>query len=135
MFYRGHCVQSYLNFRQVLISWSSHPLQENTCARFSLLKFAVLRSATLLKKKLCHRCFPVNFAKFFKTLFLQSTSGQRLWHRCFPVKFAKFLRTPLHRTSPGDYFWHALSFLLVLDSFAEERYFNVINSLFFSIWK
>ena len=23
---------------------------------------------------------------------------KRLWHRCFPVNFAKFLRTPFHRT-------------------------------------
>ena len=28
---------------------------------------------------------------------------KRLWHRCFPVNFAKFLRTPFYRTSPGDY--------------------------------
>ena len=26
-----------------------------------------LRSATLLKKRLWHRCFPVNFAKFLRT--------------------------------------------------------------------
>ena len=25
--------------------------------------------ATLLKKRLCHRCFPVNFAKFLRTAF------------------------------------------------------------------
>ena len=29
----------------------------------------VLRPATLLKKRLWHRCFPVNFAKFLRTLF------------------------------------------------------------------
>ena len=45
-------------------------------------KVASLRLATLLKK--------------------------RLWHRCFPVKFAKFLRTPFYRTPPNDYFWKAL---------------------------
>ena len=33
------------------------------------------RSATLLKKRLQHRCFPVNFAKFIKTHFLLNTSG------------------------------------------------------------
>ena len=33
-----------------------------------------LRSATLLKKRLWHRCFPVNFAKFL-TPFLQNTSS------------------------------------------------------------
>ena len=34
-----------------------------------------LRLATLLEKRLRHRCFPVNFAKFLKTSFLYSTSG------------------------------------------------------------
>ena len=29
-----------------------------------------LRPATLLKKRLWHRCFPVNFAKFLRTPFL-----------------------------------------------------------------
>ena len=35
--------------------------QENTCGP---------KPATLLKKKLWHRCFPVNFAKFLRTPFL-----------------------------------------------------------------
>ena len=38
-------------------------------------KVAVLRPGTLLKKKLWYRCFPVNFAKFLRTLFLQNTFG------------------------------------------------------------
>ena len=33
-------------------------------------KIAGLRTATLLTKRLWHRCFPVNFAKFLRTLFL-----------------------------------------------------------------
>ena len=33
-------------------------------------KVAGLRPATLLKKRLCHRCCPVNFAKFLRTPFL-----------------------------------------------------------------
>ena len=33
------------------------------------LIFAGLRRATFLKKRLCHRCFPVNFSKFLKTHF------------------------------------------------------------------
>ena len=32
-------------------------------------KAAGLRPATLLKKRLWHRCFPVNFAKFLRTPF------------------------------------------------------------------
>ena len=41
-------------------------------------KVAGLRSATSLKKRLWHRCFPVNFAKFLRTSFLQNTSGRLL---------------------------------------------------------
>ena len=39
-----------------------------------LNKVAGLRSATLLRKRLWHRCFPVNFAKFIRSPFLQNTS-------------------------------------------------------------
>ena len=50
--------------------------QENTCARVSFFKkVAGLRPATLLKKRLCHRCFPVNLAKFLRTPF----SIEHLW--------------------------------------------------------
>ena len=54
------------------------------------------QSATLSNKRLWHRCFPVNFAKFPRTPFLQNTSGRHLLnfslrcgfsevatHRCF----------------------------------------------------
>ena len=41
-------------------------------------KVAGLMSATLLKKRLWHRCFPVNFAKFLRTSFSQNTSGRLL---------------------------------------------------------
>ena len=49
--------------------------------RFSHQKYSmknVLRPATLLKKRLWERCFPVNFAKFLRTPFLQNTSGRLL---------------------------------------------------------
>ena len=36
---------------------------------------ADLRPATLLKQRLWHRCFPVNFEKFLKTAFLT----EHLW--------------------------------------------------------
>ena len=56
--------------------------QENTCARVCFF----LRPATLFKKRLWHRCFPVNFVNFpLLALTLR---------RCFYVDFAKFLRTP-----------------------------------------
>ena len=37
------------------------------CKSLFFNKVAGLRPETLLKKRLCHRCFPVNFVKFLKT--------------------------------------------------------------------
>ena len=46
--------------------------------RQSLFFNKVAATATLLKKRLLHRCFPVNFAKFLQTPFSQKTSGRLL---------------------------------------------------------
>ena len=48
------------------------------CQSLFFKKVAVLRPATLLKKKLSHRCFPVNFTKFLRARFSQNTFGQLL---------------------------------------------------------
>ena len=42
---------------------------------FSSIPNCGLGPATLFKKRLWHRCFPVNFAKFLRRSFLQNTSG------------------------------------------------------------
>ena len=54
---------------------SSQNSQENTCARVSFLIKLQEAPATLLKKRLWHRCFPVNFAKFLRTAFF----AEHLW--------------------------------------------------------
>ena len=43
-------------------------------------------------------------------------SKKRLWQRCFPVYFAKFLRTPFLQNISGGFFWklHIYSYLLIL---------------------
>ena len=46
---------------------------KHQCQSLFLNKVAGLMSATLLKKRLWHRCFPVNFAKFLRTAFLYRT--------------------------------------------------------------
>ena len=51
---------------------------KHLCQSLFFNKVAGLRSATLLKKRLWHRCFPVNFAKFLKTPFSHNTSGRLL---------------------------------------------------------
>ena len=43
-----------------------------------LFEFCRLKPATLLKKRLWHRCFAVNFVKFLRTPFLQNSSGRLL---------------------------------------------------------
>ena len=42
---------------------------KHLCPRLFFNKVAGLRPATLLKKRLWHRCFPVNFAKFLRIPF------------------------------------------------------------------
>ena len=51
---------------------------KHLCQSLFLNKVAGLSPATLFKKRLWHMCFPVNFVKFLKTLFLQNTSERLL---------------------------------------------------------
>ena len=49
------------------------------CQSLFFNKVAGLRHATLLKKRLWHRCFPVNCAKSRKTLFYRTPSDDCFW--------------------------------------------------------
>ena len=51
---------------------------KNLCQILFFNKAAGLRPATLIKKRLWHRCFPVSFLKFLRTPFIQNTSGRLL---------------------------------------------------------
>ena len=71
---------------------------KHLCQSLFLNKVAGMRPATLLKKKLWHRCFPVNFAKFQRTPFLHNTSGRLLLKKALvTLKLSK---------SPG---WNSIS--------------------------
>ena len=48
------------------------------CQSLFFNKVTGLSPATLLKNRLRHRCFPVNFTKFLRIPFLQNTSGRLL---------------------------------------------------------
>ena len=66
--------------------------QENTCARVSfIIKFAGLRSATLLKRRLQHRYFPVYFAKFLRTPFYRTPLDD-----CFFLPSISCLKVAVH---------------------------------------
>ena len=63
---------------------------KHLCKNFFFKKIAGLRSANLLKNRLWHRCFPVNFAKFLKIpFFLQNTSAGCFLSLLWPVIFGK----------------------------------------------
>ena len=49
--------------------------EKHLCQSLFFNKVAGLRLATLLKNRLWHSCFPVNFAKFLRTPFSQNTSS------------------------------------------------------------
>ena len=51
---------------------------KHLCQSLFFNKVAGLRPATLFKKRLWYRCFPVNFVKFQRTPFLQNTFGRLL---------------------------------------------------------
>ena len=53
---------------------------KHLCQSLLFNKVAGLRPATLLKKRLWHKPFPVNFAKLLRTPFLQNTFGRLILH-------------------------------------------------------
>ena len=78
---------------------------KHLCQSLFCNKVAGLRSATLLKKRLWHRCFPVSFSKFLRTPFLKV----HLW----------WLLLLSGKISPQPY--HKLKLLYIL-----FRYFNYL---------
>ena len=68
------------------------------------------RCATLLKKRLWHRGFPVNFVKFLRIPFLQNTSGRLLlkwsfWHFSFMKSWLFYL---VHNKKYHLWYWDNL---------------------------
>ena len=66
-------------------------------------KVAGLRPPTSLKKRLWHRCFPVNFAKFLRAPFLQNTSG---WLLLLIERYKPVLSKTETSVIPLDLFWY-----------------------------
>ena len=58
----------------MLLKISQNP-QESTCARAS---FLMKLQVSACRKRLWHRCFPVNVLKFLRALFLKNTFGRLL---------------------------------------------------------
>ena len=71
-----HCRSSHgrWSVRKVLLVMSQNS-QKSTCARVSFLTKLKPQTCNFIKKRLLHRCFPVNFSKFLKTTFFT----EHLW--------------------------------------------------------
>ena len=86
-----------------------------------------LRPATLLKKRLWHKCFPVNFAKFLRTPFLQNTSGWLLLTKLHDPNMAKMrlpcldLRGLLNGMNMPWHFVFSFSFFLLRNNVVREQ--------------
>ena len=66
--------------KKVFLEISQNSQEKHLSENFLFNKVKGLRLATLSKKRLWHRCFPVNFTKFLRTPFLQNTPAD-----CFCV--------------------------------------------------
>ena len=81
--------ESLALFQNVLAYRSSH-------RRCSARKDVLRNSTKFTGKHLCQSLYLNNVAGWPETLL-----KQRLEHRCFPVNFAKVLRTPFSQNMPG----------------------------------
>ena len=71
IFLKAEAVVRTCSVKKVFLKISQNS-QEKTCARVSFFnKVTGLKLATSLKKRLWHKCFPVNFAKFLTTYFIE----------------------------------------------------------------
>ena len=59
-------------------SWEFRKIHRKTPVMDSLNKVAGLSVSNFIKKRLQHRCFLVNFAKYLDALFMQDTYGYRI---------------------------------------------------------
>ena len=73
-------------WKEVFLEISQKFTGKHLCQSLFFNKVAGMRPATLLKKRLWHRCFPVKFAEFLRTPFLRNTSGKLLL-LCFGLTY------------------------------------------------
>ena len=88
--------------------------QENPCASLFSIKLRA-SGLQLEKKRPWHRCFPVNFAKFLRTSFLQNTFGRLLlrWLTQIPRK-TTYNQCTITNNSFHKIIWVAFAFCCFL---------------------
>ena len=95
---------------------------KHLCPSLFFNKVAGLRPATLLKKRLWHRCFPVNFVKFLRTPFLQNT-----FVGCFCHIYFKEMRHSEIEYILVNSFYPKIPFLNPLKTSENKRFSDVFR--------
>ena len=90
--------------------------EKNTCNRVSFLISCRLRPVTLLKKRLWHRPFPVNFAKYLRTPFFHRTPQGD----CFWIYGVVFYRQKIPQKAPWYFFDRVLNNVMLSDFFVNN---------------
>ena len=105
-------------------SWSSHWM----CS----VRKGVLRNfAKFTGKHLCQSLFFNKVAGLRPAVLLK----KRLWHRCFPVNLAKFVRTVFERTPLGDCFWTSGNYFLRFSCQKKQYFVSLKRTLNARQWK
>ena len=69
-FLKTEALAQTCSVRKVFLEISQKFTKKHLCQSLFFNKVTGLRPESLLKKRLSHRCFPVNFAKILRTYFL-----------------------------------------------------------------
>ena len=117
---------------------SSQKLLEKSCVRAFFDKVAYCWLVTLLKKRLEHRSFPVNFGKSLRSSFLQNSS-ERLLLRI--INFAWYTDShQCHKLVNFSYCRRALTFNKVIIKFLKvARFMNIMSlikfkEIYYMLW-
>ena len=97
-------------------------------------RVAGLRAVTSLKKRLWHRCFPISFAKFLKTPFLQNTSRRLLLYGTSRFFAILTLQTLLYKNMSTFHFFHLKYFPFFFYLITLSHFFPRLISKF-HIWR
>ena len=81
---------------------------KHLCQGLFFNKVAARHLQLYLKKRLCHGSFPLNFAKFPRTIFLQNTCGRLVWG-------SKYISDPFFDKQHFISFKFALTYFILIE--------------------
>ena len=97
----NHLICHCFKLNHLISHWLKSERIARSCSPEVFCKKGVLKNFTVFTgNRLCQSLFFNKVAGLRPAILLK----KRLWHRYFPVNFATFLRTPFYRTHPGDCF-------------------------------